>query len=107
MSGWEPDQYHRFQTERQAPFFDLVSLMRAVPDGRVIDLGCGTGELTVELHRRLEAVEAVGVDEARPRCWRRRRRSRSVTFREEATSGRSRTQALRMRSWPTSLHWSS
>jgi trans-aconitate 2-methyltransferase len=33
-----------------------------VPGGRVVDLGCGTGNLTVELHERMQAAETVGVD---------------------------------------------
>jgi len=60
--GWEPDQYHRFRQQRSAPFFDLLDLLRAVPGGRVADLGCGTGELTVALHQRVGASETIGVD---------------------------------------------
>jgi trans-aconitate 2-methyltransferase len=59
---WNPDQYDRFRRERQQPFFDLLALVRPVPSPRVIDLGCGTGELTGELHRRLGARETIGVD---------------------------------------------
>ena len=29
---------------------------------RVVDLGCGTGELTVRLHHHVGAVETVGID---------------------------------------------
>ncbi len=29
---------------------------------RIVDLGCGTGELTREMHRRLAAGETVGID---------------------------------------------
>jgi trans-aconitate 2-methyltransferase len=29
---------------------------------RIVDLGCGTGELTAELHRRLNARETLGID---------------------------------------------
>jgi len=60
--GWSPDQYHRFAAERRQPFDDLVRLIRPVPGGRVLDLGCGTGELTVELHRHLQASATVGLD---------------------------------------------
>jgi trans-aconitate 2-methyltransferase len=60
--GWRPDQYHRFREERRAPFFDLLGLVRPIPGGRAVDLGCGTGELTVELHDRIGSAETVGVD---------------------------------------------
>ena len=59
---WDPDQYERFKAERTRPFWDLLALVQPVPGGRVVDLGCGTGELTKELHRVLEASGTVGID---------------------------------------------
>ena len=60
--AWDPDQYERFADERSAPFWDLLGLVRPVPGGRVVDLGCGSGELTAELHRALRAAETLGLD---------------------------------------------
>lgn len=60
--AWDPDQYRRFAAERRRPFDDLRSLVRPVPGGHVVDLGCGTGELTAELHRHTGAASTVGVD---------------------------------------------
>ena len=60
--AWDPRQYDRFQAERRQPFFDLLALVEPVPGGRIVDLGCGTGELTRELHRRALAAETVGID---------------------------------------------
>jgi trans-aconitate 2-methyltransferase len=59
---WDPDQYERFRAERAKPFWDLAGLVQPCPGGRVVDLGCGTGELTRELHRLLQASETVGID---------------------------------------------
>jgi trans-aconitate 2-methyltransferase len=59
---WDPARYERFAAERQAPFFDLLALVRPIPGGRAADLGCGTGALTAELHRRVRAAETLGVD---------------------------------------------
>jgi trans-aconitate 2-methyltransferase len=69
-SAWNPAQYERFKDERSRPFFDLLALLSAgtQPDTfpalspRVVDLGCGTGELTRELHRRVRAAETLGID---------------------------------------------
>ena len=60
--AWDPAQYERFKAERTRPFRDLVAMVRPKPGMRVADLGCGTGELTRELHRTLGARETVGVD---------------------------------------------
>ncbi len=61
-ADWEPEQYARFAAERRQPFDDLLALCRRVPGGRIVDLGCGPGTLTVELHRALGAARTVGID---------------------------------------------
>ncbi len=62
IDGWSPDQYERFRSERQQPFDDLLTLCHAVPGGRVVDLGCGTGDLTKILHEEMQAASTLGVD---------------------------------------------
>jgi trans-aconitate 2-methyltransferase len=64
VSGWDPAQYERFKAERSRPFFDLMALLQPIPAPRVVDLGCGTGELTRELHRQILSAETVGIDSA-------------------------------------------
>jgi trans-aconitate 2-methyltransferase len=59
---WNPQQYERFKSERAQPFHDLLALVEPRPGMRVVDLGCGTGELTRLMHEQLEAAETVGVD---------------------------------------------
>jgi trans-aconitate 2-methyltransferase len=60
--AWNPEQYGRFREERAQPFHDLVALVRARPEMRIVDLGCGPGELTRLLHERLAARETLGID---------------------------------------------
>src|SRR6266508_3986284 len=59
---WNPAQYNKFQREREQPFHDLFSMIRPSPGTRVVDLGCGTGKLTRQLHARLAARETFGID---------------------------------------------
>ena len=59
---WNPDQYDRFRSERTQPFFDLLAMVRQVERPRVVDLGCGTGELTCQMHSKLSARETIGID---------------------------------------------
>jgi trans-aconitate 2-methyltransferase len=60
--AWNPLQYEKFKDERSQPFFDLMALLQTTDSAEVVDLGCGTGELTKELHQRLNAKVTVGVD---------------------------------------------
>src|SRR5688500_15862848 len=59
---WDPKQYHKFQAERSAPFFDLLALVEIRPNLKVVDLGCGTGELTRRLAATLPNSDVTGLD---------------------------------------------
>lgn len=59
---WNPAQYHQFQKDRFAPFEDLFQLIKVREGLRVVDLGCGTGELTRKLADRLPSSDVLGVD---------------------------------------------
>lgn len=59
---WDPTQYHKFQAERSAPFFDLLALVEVRPNLTVVDLGCGTGELTRHLADTLPNSTVTGID---------------------------------------------
>lgn len=61
-ADWNPEQYGKFRGERAQPFFDLMAMVLPRPGMRVVDLGCGTGELTKELHTHLDARETLGID---------------------------------------------
>lgn len=63
--SWDPQQYDRFQAERSQPFWDLAGLLQPVDAPRLVDLGCGTGELTAQLHARIDARETLGIDNSR------------------------------------------
>jgi trans-aconitate 2-methyltransferase len=64
MSGrsWDPKQYGLFSDERSRPFFELVGRIRADDPVRVVDLGCGSGELTATLADRWPAARIEGID---------------------------------------------
>ena len=62
MAPWNPDCYLAFKKERFAPFEDLLPLIRVRPWMKVVDLGCGTGELTKRLAERLPDSDVLGID---------------------------------------------
>lgn len=59
---WSPDRYEQFKRERYAPFEDLIKLVPVRNGLRVIDLGCGTGELTRRLSDALPGSDVLGID---------------------------------------------
>lgn len=60
--AWNPDTYNQFKSERSAPFYDLLALLKVQPGLEVIDLGCGTGELTGKLADTVPGSNVLGVD---------------------------------------------
>jgi trans-aconitate 2-methyltransferase len=59
---WDPNQYHKFHAQRSAPFYDLLALVDKRPNLKVVDLGCGTGELTRQLADSLPNSNVIGLD---------------------------------------------
>ena len=59
---WDPNQYHKFQAQRSAPFYDLLALVDVRPGLKAVDLGCGTGELTRQLADALPDSTVTGLD---------------------------------------------
>jgi trans-aconitate 2-methyltransferase len=59
---WNPDQYHKFQAARSAPFDDLAALVTPRTGLTAVDLGCGTGELTRKLADSLPGSTVLGID---------------------------------------------
>jgi trans-aconitate 2-methyltransferase len=58
----DPAQYARFSDERSRPFFNLLDRVPQRPFHRIVDLGCGTGELTVALSDRWPEAKVTGLD---------------------------------------------
>ncbi|WP_337042697.1 methyltransferase domain-containing protein [Emticicia sp. 17c] len=60
--AWNPDTYNKFKAERFMPFYDCLNLVNIRPAMQVIDLGCGTGELTRKLADTLPKAQVLGID---------------------------------------------
>ena len=59
---WNPQQYDKFRAAREQPFADVVGLIRPVERPRIVDLGCGPGNLTRRLRDHFPAADIVGID---------------------------------------------
>ena len=62
QSHWDVAQYEKFKQERSLPFLDLLALIQKKGPKRMLDLGCGSGELTKIAHETLAAKQTIGID---------------------------------------------
>ena len=60
---WDPGQYHKFSDHRRRPAVELLARVPPADDpGLVVDLGCGSGEITRLLAARWPGAAVQGVD---------------------------------------------
>jgi len=61
-SDWNPETYARFRGLRLRPALDLLMQVGGLPDGTLVDLGCGDGAAAGALKSRYPKHRLVGVD---------------------------------------------
>ena len=61
-SSWDPAQYLAFGGRRLRPALELLSRIPHTEPARVVDLGCGAGNVTDHLRARWPRAEMVGID---------------------------------------------
>lgn len=62
MTVWDPGRYLEFAGPRLQPGLDLIDAMPTMSPTTIVDLGCGTGDLTAILASRWPDADVVGVD---------------------------------------------
>ena len=64
MAGqdWNPDLYSSFAGIRLQPAIDLLARVGGLPEGDVIDLGCGNGAVAPVLRQRFPDRRIIGID---------------------------------------------
>lgn len=59
---WDPDQYLQFSDYRRRAALDLLDHITLDAPRRIVDLGCGTGNITATLAQRWSSAAVWGVD---------------------------------------------
>lgn len=62
MADWNPELYNRFRRYREEPFLAILERLTLRGDETIVDLGCGSGENTIELGRRAPRGRILGLD---------------------------------------------
>lgn len=80
MNNWNPDQYLKFKNEREKPYFDLIQPVRGRKFQNVLDVGCGTGNLTEKLKAEFQADTVTGLDPSPTMLAKARATTTGVTY---------------------------
>lgn len=59
---WNPETYARFRGFRLRPAMDLLAQVPDLPEGDIIDLGCGSGAVGPALAARFPGRNIIGID---------------------------------------------
>jgi trans-aconitate 2-methyltransferase len=87
---WDPSQYLRYADLRGRPFVELTTRIGAESPSYVVDLGCGTGELTAMLAERWPDATVFGADSSPDMI---------ATAQQHAVPGRLTFEVTDLRSW--------
>ncbi|MBI2683768.1 MAG: trans-aconitate 2-methyltransferase [Acidobacteriales bacterium] len=62
MPTWDANLYLKFSDERARPCADLIARIALENPTHIVDLGCGPGNSTEQLHQRWPRAEVLGLD---------------------------------------------
>lgn len=61
-ASWDPQQYLRYEHERERPFAELLARIAHPRPQEIVDLGCGPGTTTAQLLQRWPDAHVTGID---------------------------------------------
>lgn len=102
--SWNPDQYLRFAQPRQRPALDLMARVAGEPK-TVVDLGCGTGNVTALLQARWPQAALAGVDDSEAMLAQARAALPSVRWQQRSIAGWSAGAPVDLLFSNAALHW--
>ncbi|MEV4504908.1 trans-aconitate 2-methyltransferase [Streptomyces klenkii] len=77
---WDPEQYLRHSGPRTRPFHDLLARVPVHDPARIVDLGCGPGNVTTLLAERWPRARITGLDSSEEMLRQARERAPGIDF---------------------------
>ncbi len=102
---WDPAIYLQYADERLRPALDLLARVPLAAPSRVVDLGCGAGNVTVVLKRRFPTATVTGVDGSAPMLDRARAAAPDCTFSQADIAAWAPEKAPDLIYSNAALHW--
>lgn len=103
--AWDPSQYLKFAGERLRPALDLLSRIPATAPESIVDLGCGTGNLTPLILQRWPQAKLTGVDSSPEMLAKARAEHPEATFVEADVATWSPARQVDLIYSNAALHW--
>lgn len=105
MASWNPTQYLRYGGERLRPALDLLARIETEAPARVVDLGCGPGNVTALLKRRWPEASVEGLDSSEAMLARARADAPQCRFAPADIATWAPTEPLEILYSNAALHW--
>jgi len=107
--AWDPAQYDLFRRQRRRPAEDLLAAAEAwlgeARPGRVVDLGCGGGDLANRLAARWPEAEVTGIDGSAAMLEQARQTATRVIWRQADLAGWTPERPYDLIVSNAALHW--
>jgi len=103
--SWDPQQYLRFAGQRLRPALDLIARIPLEQPHTVVDLGCGTGNVTKVLRGRWPTGELVGVDASSQMLAEARKEQTGITWEQSDLAAWNPAKKCDLVFSNAALHW--
>jgi len=103
--SWNPQQYSRFAGQRLRPALDLIARIPVERPQTVVDLGCGTGNVTRVLRSRWTDARIAGVDDSPQMLAEARQTAANIVWEQCDLAAWNPTQQFDVIFSNAALHW--